>query len=117
MAEETPATTEKKPNTTMGLLSYLGILVVVPLLAVKAEDRDDFLKTHIRQGLGLFIFELIFNVLRSALSGIAATIAGILALVLFILAIIGIVNAVKAKNEKLPLLGDLFDKIGGACVK
>ena len=31
MAEETtPVTTEQKPNTTMGLLCYLGILLIVP---------------------------------------------------------------------------------------
>ena len=89
----------------------------VPLVAVKSEDRDDFLKTHLRQGIGLILVEIVFNIIRGALSGIAATIAGILVLVLFVLAIIGIINAVKAKNEKLPLLGDLFDKIGSSMIK
>lgn len=118
MAEETtPATTDKKPNTTMGLLCYLGILVIVPLLAVKAEDRDEFLKSHLRQGIGLFAFYLIVGGLSRFISGWIGTIFSILALILFVLAIIGIVNAVGGKNTKLPLLGDVFDKIGASFVK
>ncbi|MBP5503772.1 MAG: hypothetical protein IKR94_03420 [Bacteroidales bacterium] len=120
MAEETtPATAEKKPNTTMGLLCYLGILVLVPLFSVKAEDRDDFLKTHLRQGIGLLITMIIVNVIRTVVSGstIASLIASVIAIFFFILAIIGIVNAVKAKDAKLPFLGDLFDKIGNSMIK
>ncbi len=117
MAEETPATTEKKPNTTMGLLCYLGILVIVPLLTIKAEDRDDFIKTHLRQGIGLFAFYLIVGGLSQLIGGLIGTIFSILVLVLFVLAIIGIVNAVGGKIAKLPLLGDVFDKIGASFVK
>jgi len=118
MAEETtPATTDKKPNTTMGLLCYLGILVIVPLLAVKAEDRDEFLKSHLRQGIGLLAFYMIIGGLAQLIGGLIGSIFSILSLILFVLTIIGIVNAVGGKIAKLPLLGDVFDKIGGSFVK
>lgn len=101
----------------MGLLCYLGILVIVPLLTIKAEDRDDFIKTHLRQGIGLFAFYLIVGGLSQLIGGLIGTIFSILVLVLFVLAIIGIVNAVGGKIAKLPLLGDVFDKIGASFVK
>jgi len=41
------------------ILSYLGILVLIPLLVIKKEERNDFIKFHLEQGLNLFIVEII----------------------------------------------------------
>ena len=50
---------------TKGYLCYLGILVLIPLLTVKKEVRDEFIDCHIKQGFGLFVSMVIFSVLRS----------------------------------------------------
>ena len=43
-------------NILMIVLSYLGILAVVPLTL---EKEDDFVQYHAKQGLTLFVYELI----------------------------------------------------------
>ena len=41
----------------MGILSYLGILILIPLLATK--NRSTFLNYHVNQGLNLIIVAII----------------------------------------------------------
>ena len=50
-----------KNNTVMGVLAYLGILVLIPAFAAK-ESR--FARFHANQGLILFIAEVIYGVAR-----------------------------------------------------
>ncbi|MBQ3688699.1 MAG: hypothetical protein II937_02410 [Bacteroidales bacterium] len=96
---------------TKGYLCYLGILVLIPLLTVKKEVRDEFIDCHIKQGFGLFVSMVIFSVLRSFGGNILGMIFGLLSLVCFVLAILGLINVSKKKVTKLPVLGDIFDKI------
>ena len=103
-------------NKGMAVLSYLGILFLVPLFAAKDSMYARF---HLNQGIILFIA----NIASSIILGVSSIILifipfiGILvaqiielaisALVL-ILMIIGIVNAATGKAKKLPLIGNLF---------
>lgn len=110
MAEETtPVQTGNEPNKLMGVLSYCGILLLIPLLAVKIEDRDDYLRTHLRQGLGLFLLCLVAGILGN-FGTIGGLIAMVLYLVIFIFWILGVVHAVKPNTDKLPIFGEMFDK-------
>ncbi len=87
----------------MGVLSYLGILVIIPFLMAK---DDPFVKFHVKQGLVL------------ALIGLAAWFIGmnmwsmwsliqIVNLGVVILSIIGIVNVVGGHQKEIPLIGSL----------
>ncbi|MCR4559385.1 MAG: hypothetical protein K5685_04850 [Bacteroidales bacterium] len=98
------------PYQTKGYFCYLGILILIPLLTIKKENRDEFIKFHLSQGLGLVIFCVLSSILRSVGGGIGV-LAGLLSLFGFILIIIGLINVSKKKLAKLPLLGDLFAKI------
>ena len=95
-------------NKVMGVLSYLGILVIIPLLAAK---ESKFARFHANQGLILVIVEILAAAVLGALSGIpligwifsiASALIGIASLVL---AIIGIVNVVNGKAKELPIIG------------
>lgn len=99
-------------NKAIALLSYLGILFLIPLLGRKDSK---FCKFHAGQGISLFICELIvsivFGVLTRVFSGIyilwlifdiAQYVAYILCLVCVIL---GIVNVVNGKAKELPVIG------------
>ena len=87
-------------NKIMAALSYLGIFVLIPLLAAKDSKYARF---HVNQGLIL----LICCVVSFAISRIPglAFIAWILNLAIFILAVIGIINAVKGQAKELPYIG------------
>ena len=86
----------------MGVLVYLGILVIIPYLVAK---DDSFVKFHIKQGLVLVVIEFIMWILGMILLPLWMLLA-IINLGVFVLIIIGIVNVVQGKEQKLPLVGD-----------
>jgi len=92
---------EKERKIGMGILSYLGPLVIIPLVTAR---EDSFVKFHIKQGLVL----LISAVIVSAISGVFAPFAFIINLAnlgIFVLAIIGIVNVFAMSEKEVPFLG------------
>lgn len=101
-------------NKVMAVLAYLGILVLVPLLAAK---ESKFARFHSNQGLILLIaalaYGIVYNILSFIILGISwrlyfiLSIFALLSLVFLILAIIGIVNAVNGRAKELPLIGKI----------
>ncbi len=104
-----PATTsaDVEKNKVFGILAYIGILFLVPLLAA---PESKFAKFHANQGLTLFIAEcilgvawwiLVFIPVLGWLIGFAAWVT------LIVLSVMGLINAANGKMEKLPLVGDI----------
>ena len=87
-------------NKVMAVLAYLGILVLVPLLAAK---ESKFARFHTNQGLILLICSIVSFAIGKVPS--IAFISWILNIAILILAIIGIINAVKGETKELPLVG------------
>lgn len=105
--EETPKEPETKEKVNpIAILSYLGILVLIPLLL---EKKDEFVKFHAKQGLVLLMAEAIlwFVSWIPILGWLAGLIGGMFCLVLTIL---GIVNVLSGKKTPLPLLGQYAEK-------
>ena len=102
-------------NKGMALLSYIGILFIIPLLAAKDSK---FAKFHVNQGLVLFIAELVCSIavwivsailrfipiVRVFLPAVLTTLVSLAALAFMI---IGILNAVNGRAKELPLIGSL----------
>ena len=104
---------DAEDNKIMGVLAYLGILVLVPILAAK---ESPFARFHANQGLILLIVALILSVAIGILSTILAFISLSLAILTGVLSfavsigclvymIIGIMNAVKGEMKELPIIG------------
>ena len=86
-------------------LSYLGILLIIPLLVYRDSA---YAKFHVKQGLVLLIAEIIWSVAAQFFGWIPFAGQIILAagwLLLTVLTIIGIVNAASGKEEPLPVIG------------
>lgn len=95
--------TSQSSNTLMAVLSYFGILVLVPLLT--DAKNDPFVKFHIKQGLVLLVAYVVSGfIFRVAIIG------WLLSVALFILFLMGIINAASGKQTKLPVIGVLADK-------
>jgi uncharacterized membrane protein len=120
MDDQTPVT-NNAPNTTpvapmpqatnrtlMGVLSYLGILVLIPLLMAK---DDPFVKFHIKQGLVVFALYIVVWVVMGMLFWRLFFIAQLFNLALLVLVIMGIVNVVQGKEKELPIVGSLAHSI------
>lgn len=102
-------------NKLMGILSYIGILVLIPLFS---EKENSFVRYHINQGLVLAVIEVGYIILISILNAILwaiswhvamvfSTIFWLLSLAFVALAIIGIMNVVNGKMKPLPIIGGL----------
>lgn len=103
-------------NKGMAVLAYLSILVLIPLFAAK---ESKFARFHAKQGLNLFILEVVLMVFRILLGAIwrvryyivsvphpAVTwITFLLWLPLLALSILGIVNVVNGRAKELPVIG------------
>jgi len=116
---DTPDSTDEfdkkdiEDNKVMAILSYIGILFLIPLLAAKDSK---FARYHTNQGLVLFIADLIVGAAVSVVGTILAFIpilgwivvalvslaAGIAILALMI---VGIINAANGKAKELPVIG------------
>jgi uncharacterized membrane protein len=93
-------------DTLMGILSYLGPLVIIPLLT--AKDRP-FVQYHARQGSVLFGLELVLYVVTSMLMFglMLLPLISLLQLGALIFTILGIVNVVQKRQVPLPIIGGL----------
>ena len=94
-------------NKVIAILSYIGVLCLIPLLTKK---DDKFIFFHAKQGLVLFIVEIItyFVLMIPILGWIIAPIASLIWLAL---SIIGIVNVLGGEMKELPVLGKYAGKI------
>ncbi len=107
---------EVSRNKAMGVLSYLGILLLIPLLA--GDKQSQYVKHHVNQGLVLFLASSLVDLLEGDWvwglhsiihfgGGMFSWIFDILGLVFLILAIMGIVSACKGDRKELPLIGKI----------
>jgi len=110
MNGETPQTpgapTKQGDKNLIAILSYFGILFLIPILAAKDSPFAQF---HAKQGLVLFIAEIATTLITWI--PILGWIAGpILYIIWFVLAIIGIVNVLGGKQTPLPIIGKFASK-------
>ncbi|MDO8548496.1 MAG: hypothetical protein Q7R71_02385 [bacterium] len=91
----------QEKNTLMGVLCYLGPLVIVSYIVAK---DDPFVKFHIKQGLVLLVIELVVYAIGMFMWQFWP-LYQIINLATFILSIVGIVNVVQGYEKELPIVG------------
>ncbi len=99
--QKTPPMQTADNSTVMGVLSYLGPLVIVSYLTAK---DNPFVKFHVKQGLVLFTIEIVVWILTGMI-WVLWPILHIVNLGTLILSIVGIINVVHKKQQELPLIG------------
>jgi len=92
-------------NKWKALCSYLGILVIIPLLL---GGNSEFAKFHSKQGLNVFLLYLLSTVVSYIpLLPFDGLISGIAYFAAIIFSIIGIINVLQGKLNPLPLIGHI----------
>jgi uncharacterized membrane protein len=115
----TPGTTPppSSDRTIFLVLSYLGILCLIPLLAKKDDPEVQW---HAKNGLALFIAEVIWIVIRLVFAftpglraiGCGMAIVGCVVWIGFlVLSIMGIIKAVNGQRFRIPILTDMAEKM------
>ena len=104
--------TDVEKNKLMAVLSYLGILVVIPIIV--APDSK-FVRYHANQGLMLLITSAVYGALMKILAlvvswipivgAIIVSLASLIGVVLFVFVILGVINAAQGKAKELPIIG------------
>lgn len=92
----------KEKNTSMAVLCYLGLLVLIPLLT--DAKNEPFVKFHIKQGLVLLISGVIVSAVM-VLPIFGRIVGSVAWLVVLVLIVIGALNALGGKEEELPIIG------------
>lgn len=94
-------------NKVFAILSYIGILFVVGLIAA---PKSKFARFHANQGIVLFIIEIALGIVSGivsfipVVSGIVSAVIGLVSLVYMV---IGICNAASGKAKELPVIGSI----------
>lgn len=110
-------------NKIMGVLSYLGILSLVPYFAAKDSKYAQY---HAKQGVNLFIIALAYSIISTIIQAVVKVNKSVgfyyaytvkvtpwyisvplnaLSIAFFVFAIIGIINACKGEQKELPIIG------------
>ena len=108
-------TEDVQQNKVFGILAYIGILFLVPLLV--AQDSQ-YARFHTNQGLVLFITDVILGMCMGVISAVfsiipilgwivAGLISALLGGVLLVFMILGSVNACSGEPKKLPIIGGI----------
>ena len=104
-----------RQNKVMGILAYIGILVLIPIFAAK---NSKYARFHANQGLILLIADAILVAATSIITGILNMISWILGwtlggllstvsgLVIAGLMVFGIVFVAKGRAKELPIIGN-----------
>jgi uncharacterized membrane protein len=96
-----PASIAVHNNTLMGVLSYLGPLVIISYALAK---NDPFVKFHVKQGLVVFAIEIALWIIGMIVP-MFYIIISLVNLGTLILSILGIINVIQNKQEPLPVVG------------
>jgi len=108
-----PTAPSGSDRTIFLILSYLGLLALIPLL-VKKEDPD--LQWHAKNGLTLFGAEICWVILQIILGfipvlGCGVHILGCVVWIGFVvLVVICIIKAVQGQRFRIPLITDISEK-------
>ena len=88
-------------NKALAALSYLSVLFALPYIFT---PNDRFAKFHAKQGLKLFIFGIVADVLAAFVG-----LGWIVTLLRLYLIYKGMSNALNGKKEQLPIIGNLME--------
>lgn len=97
-------------NSDSALCASLSYIPFLPLLLIMYRKENDFMHFHARQGLILFIVEVVSLVLMRMVPFLAF-ILSIFNLLLLALAVTGIFTALMGRQINFPVIGELAEKL------
>jgi uncharacterized membrane protein len=107
--EETPTVEEGHQgpdrDTILSILAYFPIVCLLPLLQ---EERDPEMQRHARQGLVLFLVELLLVLLL--IPGVSAFLLQLAMILCVVFAFFGAWNAWQGKFWRIPIIADLAER-------
>ena len=97
---------EKDRGIIAAVLSYIPFLCLIPLLQMRDNDQARF---HSRQGLLLFLIELLAALFL--VPGISALVWKLVLILALGASVAGIIFGIQGKKYKLPLIGEIAQRM------
>jgi uncharacterized membrane protein len=97
---------DKDRGVIAALLSYIPFLCLIPLIQMRDNEQARF---HSRQGLLLFLIELL--AVLFLIPGISGMVWKVVLIIALGASVAGIVFGIQGKKYKLPVIGDIADKM------
>jgi uncharacterized membrane protein len=94
-------------QTVFAILSYLGILVLIPLLVKK---DDEFVHFHAKQGLVMLLVWIAVWIV-TMIPFIGWVIGPLLSVVMLIVSLIAIIQVLMGKKWEIPVVATYADKL------
>lgn len=110
MEKENSVKNNSNDEKLFSILAYLGVLSLVPYLV---EKNNKFVIYHAKQGLNLFILEVIASIGLSILAAtiilapIVLVVSPIIGILSLVLSVIGIVNVCNNEEKELPIVSKI----------
>ncbi|WP_296383949.1 hypothetical protein [Winogradskyella sp.] len=93
----------------MGIIAYITLIGTLIAFFTNQDKRNAFTSFHVRQALGLWLLFMALGYVIGSFNSLMVTYSWwIFFSVLFIY---GMLGAVSGKTNKIPILGDLFQKL------
>lgn len=99
--------TVREQDKIMLVLSYLGILSLIPLLTVKDSE---FVKWHAKQGLVLGLAFFLISIVINFIPVIGQIISCLLFVGYVVAVVMGITKSLKGERWPIPVISDLAGK-------
>ncbi|NLO69984.1 MAG: hypothetical protein GX102_03370 [Porphyromonadaceae bacterium] len=104
-----PATNTAEEKNSLAIIAYLTIIGLIVAFVMNNEKKEPFASYHIRQSLGLGITGLALGFAN--IIPILGWIVSILGMfVLLYMWIVGLMNAIRGKQEPMPILGKKYEE-------
>ncbi len=105
-------------NNLCAILSYLLVGIVWYFVDEKMK-KGGFVKFHVKQGLVLLLFGVVWSICLSVLFGVSMIgfsyglfwVFRVLSYVPLVFTILGILNALNGKKKELPIIGKYAEKL------
>ncbi len=109
-----PSQQESSNRTIMLILSYLGILALIPLLV---EKDDPEVQWHAKHGLALMVSWIVLSIALAILTSfpyvgmfLGCAVGPLLWLVILVIQIVAMLKALKGERLIIPMISDYADK-------
>jgi len=98
-------------NKTLSIVAYITLIGWLIAYFSGKDNADDFLKYHLRQGFGIFVFGVVLSiVLNIIMFATGLYFLGYIGLIGLILMILGAINASNGVKKPVPIIGSWAEK-------
>lgn len=93
---------------TTAIIAYITVIGTIIAYFMNKDKNNAFAAFHIKQGVKLFIFSIVLNiVLRILISVTGLGILGLAGFLPLVFMVLGAMNASNGKEEPLPVIGTI----------